>query len=108
MDFIENIHDIHIGEIIRAKLREKSMTVTEFARRINTERSNAHHILRRKSLDTEFLITISKALDYDFIRNVYYKKQTPPAIFDSIKTEEELFEKLDLLEEFIRFVKSKG
>jgi len=43
-------------------------------------------------------------LDYDFIRNVYYKKQKLPALSISIKTEENLPEKLNLPEEFICFV----
>ena len=107
MDFIENIREIHIGTIILEKLTEKSMTKTEFANRIDRERTTVRDILKRKSIDTELLIKISKALDYDFIHNVYFEKQTARTISISIKTEDDLSEKLDLFEEFILFMKNK-
>ena len=108
MDFIENIRDIHIGTIIQEKLTEKSMTITGLADKINRERTTVHDIFKRKSIDTELLIEISKALDYDFIRNVYFKTQTSLSPDGSGKTEESRLKILNLLEEFIRFVKSNG
>lgn len=107
MDFVENIRDIHIGNIIEKKLAEKSMTKTEFANRISKVRVTVYDIFERKSIDTELLIEISKALDYDFIHNVYFKKQTIPTLFISIQTEEDLLKKVNLLEEIIRLVKSQ-
>ena len=76
MDFIKNIQGIHIGQIIYEKFTEKSMTVTEFASKINRERTTVYDIFERKSIEIGLLIDISKALNYDFIRNVYYEKQT--------------------------------
>ena len=105
MDFIDSLQNIYIGKIIEEKLKEKSMTVTGLADKINRERSTVHDIFKRKSIDTELLIEISKALDYDFIHKVYFKEQALSTLFISIKTEEELLEKLHLLEEFIRCVK---
>ena len=107
MDFIENIRDIYIGEIIKEKLTEKSMTITGFADKINKERSTVHDIFMRKSIDTELLIEISKTLGYDFIRKVYYAENTTPTILISITTEEDLLKKMNLIEEFICFLKSK-
>ena len=107
MDFIENIRDIHIGSIIAKKLTEKSMTKTELADRINKERSTVYGIFNRKSVDTELLIEISKALDYDFIRSVYYGEETSPTVFIAVKMEEEELKNADLPNEFIRLVKSK-
>jgi CRISPR-associated protein Csd2 len=93
MDFIENTKDIHIGSIIKRKLIEKSMTITEFASKINRERTTARDILKRKNVDTEFLIEISKVLEYDFIHNVYYVGQTTQTICILIKTEEDALKK---------------
>ena len=107
MDFIDNTQNIHIGSLIEGKLKEKSMTVTGLADKINRERTTVHDIFKRKSIDIELLIEISKALDYDFVHTVYYKEQAPPTLFISIKTEEELLKKLNLLEDFIRLVKNK-
>jgi len=108
MDFIDNTRNIHIGTIIKEKLKEKSMTITDFAYKINRERTSARDILKRKSLDTELLITISKVLDYDFIRNVYYGEKTSPTLFIAVKTNENEIKNLDLPEEFIRLIQKKN
>lgn len=57
----------NFGSEIRKVLKEKGMTVSEFARRINKSRENAYDIFRRKSLDTDLLSIISQTLDYDFL-----------------------------------------
>ena len=64
----------HFGAEIRKVLKEKGMTVAEFARRINKSRENAYDIFRRKSLDMELLSAISEVLDYDFIAKSRIKK----------------------------------
>jgi len=103
MDFVENIREIHIGRMIREKLTEKSISITEFADLIHRARPTVYGIFGQKSIDTELLIAISKALDFDFIRKAYYGEESSPDIYVAIKTNE----KLDLPEEFIRLVKSK-
>ena len=105
MDFIENIQDIHIGKIIEAKFAEKSMTKTEFAEKINRSRTDVNDIFKRESIDTNLLIEISKVLEYDFIRNVYYVEQTLPTIYITVKIKEEKIKDLDLPKEFIKLVK---
>jgi len=87
---------IHIGTIIKQKMNEKSMTVTEFACRIDKERSTVYDIFERKSIDTELLIKISKALDYDFIHRVYFP-DTPQKIQIIIEIDRNEIDKLDLL-----------
>jgi len=67
-----DLKEIHIGNIIKDKLNEKSMSVTELALLINRQRSTVYDIFERKSIDTELLIKIGTALNYDFILNVYY------------------------------------
>ena len=105
MDFIENIRDIHIGTIIQEKLTEKSMTITGLADKINRERTTVHDIFKRKSIDTELLIEISKALDYDFIRKLYYDEETSPTVYVAIKTSKEEINKMNLSDEFIYLIK---
>jgi len=46
------------------------MSNAEFARRINTHIRNVYDIFRRKSIDTDLLVTIGSVLEYDFFR--YY------------------------------------
>jgi transcriptional regulator with XRE-family HTH domain len=59
---------IHIGKKIKEVLDQSGMTVTEFSKRISTSRENVYGIFKRKSIDTEMLLKISKALNYDFFR----------------------------------------
>lgn len=70
----------NFGAEIKKVLREKGMTVTEFAKRINKSRENAYSIFGRKSLDTELLSTISQALNYDFLSRSRERKTTRPEI----------------------------
>ncbi len=66
-----NIKDVYIGSIIRQKIDEKHISYAEFARQINCTRTTLYRIFESKSIDMERLITISKALNYDFIREIY-------------------------------------
>ncbi len=60
----------HIGSEIHKILKKKGMTVSEFARRINSSRENAYSIFKRKSVDTELLQTISRVLQHDFFGKI--------------------------------------
>jgi transcriptional regulator with XRE-family HTH domain len=60
----------HIGLEIRKVLKKNGMTVSEFARRINSSRENAYSIFKRKSIDTELLQTISAVLGHDFFGKI--------------------------------------
>ena len=59
-----------IGKLIQKRLKERGMSNAEFARRINTHVRNVYDIFRRKSIDTDLLVTIGSVLDYDFFK--YY------------------------------------
>lgn len=81
------------GLEIKKVLKEKGMSVSEFARRINKSRENAYDIFRRKSLDTDLLSVISQVLDYDFLAKSRDKKtrtlmaQEPKAPYGSAEHE---------------------
>ena len=86
------------------------MTVMEFAQRINRDRTPIYDIFGRKSIDIDLLIKISNALDYDFIHEVYFPEKTntiSSKIHIAVEIEENEIKKLDLPEEFVRFVKSR-
>ena len=67
------MNNIHIGDIIKQKVFENSITVKEFADRINCERTSVYYTFKQKSIDIEKLIKISEVLEYDFIHEVYKK-----------------------------------
>ncbi len=68
-----------IGKIIEKILREKRIPITEFAKKINTNRNNVYHIFNRKTLDTGLLARISEILEHDFFQ-YYISEQTAKAI----------------------------
>jgi transcriptional regulator with XRE-family HTH domain len=64
---------IHIGQLIEARLDAMGITKSEFARRINRARQNVSDIINRPSVDTELLLLICNALEYDFFQ--YYSME---------------------------------
>ncbi len=60
----------HLGKIVLSKLKERGMSKSEFARRINKSRQNVQDIFNRDSLDTKLLSDISNVLDYNFFTDL--------------------------------------
>lgn len=60
--------DIHVGKLILDKLKEKGMTKSEFARRINKSRQNVQDVFKRHSLDTDLLADVSRVLNFNFFQ----------------------------------------
>ena len=58
--------NIYIGEIIRNVMADNQVTKAELARRLGVRPQSVDYILTRKSIDTDTLYNVSKALDYDF------------------------------------------
>ena len=102
--------NIHIGSIIKQKVMESSMTVKEFADRINCERTAVYHIFGQKSIDIEKLMKISEVLDYDFISEVYTKQNEKTThhhqtVFIAIEVDEDSLQQLTLPNNFIKLIK---
>lgn len=72
-DYYSDTKNIYIGKLIRMKVDERHISYAEFARMINRSRTSLYHIFESKTIDIDLLITISKVLDYDFIRNIYMR-----------------------------------
>ena len=104
--------DIRIGSIIRQKVKESSMTITEFAERINLHRSSIYHLYKKETIDTERLKLISNVLDYDFISEIVLEQeaeQTPPTqtVFMTVEIDAETIQKCNLPDEFLLLVKKR-
>jgi hypothetical protein len=114
---------LHIGEKIRDKAQEKRIGPSELGRMINTSKQNIYSIFRRKTIDTELLLKLSKALDHDFFQLYIEKKDVKPdrkaatitiskQELAELKKELEIYkEKCELLEKLNRFLEkevSKG
>ena len=60
---------IHIGSLIKSEVKRRKMTFTEFAGRIGVQRQNIDRkVFTQQGLNTELLIQISEALDFDFFQ----------------------------------------
>ncbi|MCL1933298.1 MAG: helix-turn-helix domain-containing protein [Candidatus Azobacteroides sp.] len=102
--------NIHIGSIIKQKVMESSMTIKEFADKINCERSTVYYIFKQKSIDIEKLMEISDVLDYDFISEIYTKQNnkithSAPTVFIAVEVDPDSLQQLSLPDEFIQLLK---
>jgi transcriptional regulator with XRE-family HTH domain len=61
---------VHIGQLIEDRLTAAGISKAELGKRINRARQNVSHILTRPTIDTDLLLKISRALEYDFFQ--YY------------------------------------
>jgi len=57
---------IDIGALILQKLKENGQAVSWLAKKVNSDRSNFYRILKRNHIDTQLLMDISSALNFDF------------------------------------------
>jgi len=66
-------------KIIEQKIKERKMSVSDFAKCINRSRTTVYDIFQRKSIDVDLLLVISRALEFDFLREIYLKDNNGPA-----------------------------
>lgn len=67
---ILNLHSMNkkIGKLIEERVKAQKISVTEFANKINKERSNVYDIFKRDSIDTHLLKKIGQVLQHDFFQ----------------------------------------
>jgi transcriptional regulator with XRE-family HTH domain len=66
---------IHVGKKIREEIRQKGISVSVFAKKINRSRNVVYDIFERESIDTELLGKISKVLGFDFFNLLSGQKE---------------------------------
>lgn len=57
---------LHIGKLIAQIIKEKGVKLTVLAEQIHTSKQNLNHIFKRESIDTNILLKLSNALEYNF------------------------------------------
>lgn len=78
--------NIFIGKKIAEIMSAKKITKAELARRLEVRPQSVDYLLTRKSIDTDTLYCVSKALDYDFAQ--LYSIKTGQINFDNKKKQE--------------------
>ncbi len=82
-----NYKDPHIGNLIKAKLEFRQISISEFAKGILSSRSNIYNILNSKSIDIDKLIVISEFLEHDFLAEYYIDNKNNKSIEVTLKFE---------------------
>lgn len=62
--------NLHIGRLVKTVFERSGMTVSDFARHLNCERTNIYTIFKRRTIDVELLVNISKILNYNFFEDI--------------------------------------
>jgi DNA-binding phage protein len=65
-----NKNHLHIGHLVQAQLKADHRSVGWLAREIGCTRNNVYKIFNKASLDSDLLLRISKAMQFNFFR--YY------------------------------------
>lgn len=69
-------NDVHIGELIKQRLAESGLSISDFAAAIHKTRTNVYDIFKRKNVDIELLVAISEILHFDFIAYLHDQLNT--------------------------------
>ena len=64
------LNKVHIGQMIKVVFESSGMSVAEFARQINCDRTNIYTIFRRRTIDVELLVNISNVLNHNFLDDI--------------------------------------
>ncbi len=61
---------LDIGQAIKAELEEQERTISWLAKKLNVNRAAVYRILRKNSIDTNMLISISTILKHNFLKDI--------------------------------------
>ena len=97
------VFNLHIGQLIKTVFERSGMSVSEFARQLNCERTNVYTIFKRRTIDVELLVNISKVLEYNFFEDVLKETNlnTKTTHDINIKLQDCSEDKIMILKEFL-------
>jgi transcriptional regulator with XRE-family HTH domain len=67
--------EICIGERIREIFNKRHISVAQFAALLHCDHANVYNIFRRKKIDIELLLQISKILNHNFVEEICLKHE---------------------------------
>lgn len=100
---------IHIGKIIRERVKQSSLKNREITDKINRVEGTIYDIYKRETIDTETLLKLCKVLEFDFFE-LYYNEEPLRGMrnkkIDELKNENsELKTQMDLKNDYIHDLK---
>jgi len=75
-----------IGEFVKVIAESKNLKPSDLGKKINTSKQNISDIYKRNTIDSELLLTLSKALDYNLFS--YYYDIEPISSFHALEMSE--------------------
>ena len=79
----KRIKEVHIGEEIKRRFELKKLSKTEFGRLIGIPQQHVNKIFAKKSIDTDRLLKISDALDFNFF-SLYITETANMSAFSTV------------------------
>jgi plasmid maintenance system antidote protein VapI len=58
--------EVHIGELIREKLKENRRSAAWLAQQLHCDRTNIYKLYRKNTIDASQLLLVSIAMNFDF------------------------------------------
>lgn len=74
---------VNIGLLIEQKMNELDINKSEMARRSGIANQNINRVLERSSIDTDKLVAISEALDFNFFDCFHTTDESSTAMADN-------------------------
>ena len=90
-----------IGQLIRERVKARNINVTDFAKEVNIERSNAYDIFKRDSIDTKLLKKIGQVLEHDFFEDLLEPETIKKIIIREATKKSNVMVQIDLSEDEI-------
>lgn len=69
------MEEIHIGRLLKEKMKELHISNIELAKKLYCTRQNIGNIIKRKTISTDMLKKVSDAVGYNFFRHYTPAKQ---------------------------------
>ena len=105
---------VTIGERIKEIFDQRpNLSVAQFAKLMNCDTSNIYNLFRRKKIDIELLIRVSKVLNHDFVEEIcanngYSRNKTGNKVSIILEINAVDFEKLNTVKRLVKQLKIKS
>lgn len=70
------VENLHVGRLVRRKLREQGRSVTWLAQQIPCTRNHMYKIFQKQNVDTALLLRISCVMNYNFFNDFFQESNT--------------------------------
>lgn len=81
-----SIKKVNIGLLIEQKMNDLNVSKSELSRRCGIANQNINRVFDKTSIDTDKLIAISEALDYNFFKEYVDDEDPPCSVENSVET----------------------